>query len=782
MRRPSVAGLALALVVSLTGAPASASPAAPEPDLADPASGSSLPWAQQAQAAPEPESAEDLGETTVVTTDDVLPAPVPGSEVYPVPADGSYDITGGGYGHRIGMSQWGAHGAGLEGLSHEEIVDFYYPGTRLETWSAQDISVGITIDGDGVTRVAHRSGLRVSAAPGSRTYALPSGRSQWRVRATTSSATSCVLEGYDGSTWSSWWPSGMSRRCPVTFSSAQEGTVDLYLPGGSRRVYRGALTATHHGSSALATVNHLPEQHYLRSVVAAEMGPSFHPEALRAQSVAARTYARRSASTSYYDICDSTACQAYRGRGVRRGDGSLLSYEYSANNAAVDDTAGEVLTFAFPQGRRLATTMYSASTGGQTIAAGNGHDYLRAQKDPYDATPANPRHRWSASLPRTALQQRYGIHRVERVQVLTRDGVGAWGGRILTARVEGFTSGGAYTYAHATGTGLMLSRYWPTWSEGLSSDYFTFAGAAPTPTKPVRLSGTDRYGTAARVAEQWSPGVGVVYVVSGQDYPDALAASARAGVYDAPLLLTRHDRLPGATTRALERLRPDRLVVLGGTDAVSGGVLRDLRGYARTGRVDRVAGTDRYGTAAALAGYYPSRVDRVLLASGRDFPDALAGAAVANGQQAPLLLTRPEGLPSTTIRALRRLQPREIVVLGGDGAVTDTVVRQARQYASGGVVRWAGDDRYRTAARIAATFPRGTDPAFVALGTDFPDALVAAALAGRHDAPLVLTPGDRVAAGADQALSHLRPRSMYVLGGTGGITRPTMDRLARYLR
>ena len=142
MRRHSVAGLALALVVSLTGAPASASPAAPEPDLEDPASGSLLPWAQQAQAAPEPESAEDLGETTVVTTDDVLPAPVPGSEVYPVPADGSYDITGGGYGHRIGMSQWGAHGAGLEGLSHEEIVDFYYPGTRLETWSAQDISVG----------------------------------------------------------------------------------------------------------------------------------------------------------------------------------------------------------------------------------------------------------------------------------------------------------------------------------------------------------------------------------------------------------------------------------------------------------------------------------------------------------------------------------------------------------------------------------------------------------------------------------------------------------------
>ncbi|PZU43428.1 MAG: hypothetical protein DI571_08980, partial [Arsenicicoccus sp.] len=98
----------------------------------------------------------------------------------------------------------------------------------------------------------------------------------------------------------------MSRRCPVTFSSPSEGTVDVLLPGAGTRIYRGAVTATHHGSTALATVNHLPLEHYLRSVVAAEMGPSFHQQALRAQSVAARTYAQRSASTSYYDICDST--------------------------------------------------------------------------------------------------------------------------------------------------------------------------------------------------------------------------------------------------------------------------------------------------------------------------------------------------------------------------------------------------------------------------------------------------------------------------------------------
>ncbi|WP_192796547.1 cell wall-binding repeat-containing protein [Serinicoccus kebangsaanensis] len=783
MRRPSIVGLTLALVVSLTTSLSSAaSPSAPDADPVDPAPDSGRPYSQQAEAVTPPESPDELGETTVVTTDDVLPAPVPGAEVYPLPADGTYDITGGGFGHRIGMSQWGAHGAGLQGLSHEEIVDFYYPGTRLETWAATDIAVGITIDNDGVTRVAHRSGMRVGAAPGGTTWALPGGRSQWRVRATGSSATSCVLEGYNGSSWTSWWPSGMSRRCPVTFSSPSEGTVDLYLPNGSLRIYRGALTATHHGGAALATVNHLPEQHYLRSVVAAEMGPSFHPQALRAQSVAARTYARRSASTDYYDICDTTYCQAYRGRGERRGDGSISTYEFTANNEAVNATAGEVLTFAFPNGRRLATTMYSASTGGQTIAAGNGHDYLTAQPDPYDATPANPRHRWNASLPGSSLEQRYGIHEVARVQVLTRDGVGSWGGRILTARVEGFTSSGNYTYAHATGNGLMLARYWPTWSDGLSTDYFTFNNPGPTPTGPVRVSGENRYGTAAAVADHWSPGVSVTYIVSGQDYPDALAASARAGVYDAPLLLTKKGSIPPETAQALTRLRPARLVVIGGTEAVSNTVLRRLEPYARTGRVERVSGTNRYGTAAALAGYYPAGVDRVMLASGETFPDALAGAAVANGQEAPLLLTRPGELPQSTRDALTRLRPRQIVILGGDAAITETVRRQARQYASEGTVRWSGSDRYGTAARIAETFPRGTDPAFVALGADFPDALVAAALAGREGTPLVLTPKDWIASGTDRALTHLRPESMYVLGGDGVVTNPNVTRLGRYLR
>src|SRR5690606_20644759 len=139
-----------------------------------------------------------LSEPTIVTDLTQLPAAEPDAESYPMPSSGYYTVTGGGWGHRIGMSQYGAHGAGLQGLDDAEILDFYYPGTNLETWASDTIRIGITIDNDGVTRVDHRPGLAVSHGTSGTTYPLPE-REQWRVRATTSNASSCVLEGYDGS-------------------------------------------------------------------------------------------------------------------------------------------------------------------------------------------------------------------------------------------------------------------------------------------------------------------------------------------------------------------------------------------------------------------------------------------------------------------------------------------------------------------------------------------------------------------------------------------------------
>lgn len=695
--------------------------------------------------------------------------------MYARPADGSFDVTGGGFGHGIGMSQYGAHGAALKGLTHAQILAFYYPGTKLVQGGLTSIRVGLTRDNDGVLTVRARAGLALTSTA---TTTLPSGPTLWRVRATGTTAASCVVESYT-SAWTVWSPG--TTACPVAFSSP-EGTVDVILPSGTTSIYRGTVSAVHTGSTLLSVVNTLPMQAYLRSVVPSEMPPSWSAAALRAQSVAARTYAsRRPSGTSHYDTCDTTACQVYRGAGRRNADGTRTSFEYASTDTAVTETAGQVLTFLFPDGvTRLATTMYSSSNGGQSARASSAHPYLSDHADPYDAVGNNSRHAWTAQLPVAALESRFGIARVERLQVLARDGDGNWGGRVTKVLVEGTTSAGAYTSVSTTGNGIVAARPWPSFSNGLSSTYFTIVSEASAGV--TRLAGVDRYATAAEVSESWSPGVAVVYVATGQDYPDALAGVARAAFNGAPVLLTRADAVPDATAKAMTRLKPGRVVVLGGPSAVSDAVAESLRRMTTTLQMQRVAGRDRYGTAAELAAYYPVGGPVAYVASGAGFPDALSGSALAGRDRAPVLLTQPDALPAATAAALDRLSPSRIVVLGGGGAVSDAVLTALRTYAgAGGVTRLSGSDRYATSAAVAGQYSAAA-AVYVASGADFPDALAGAARAAGAKVPVVLTPPTQLLAPTRDQINRLAPSRAYVLGGSAAVNDSVAAAVGSLLR
>lgn len=296
-----------------------------------------------------------------------------------------------------------------------------------------------------------------------------------------------------------------------------------------------------------------------------------------------------------------------------------------------------------------------------------------------------------------------------------------------------------------------------------------------------RLAGENRYATAAKVAESWSPGIRVAYVVSGLDYPDALAAASQAGKDGAPVLLSDPASLPKETRQSLTRLRPKKIVVVGGSAAISQTVLNQLRPLAYGGEVVRVAGDDRYRTAAELAGRYAAGVDRVYLASGQDFPDALAGAALAGYQGAPLLLTDGRSVDQSTRAQLARLRPDEVVILGGNTKVTDRVARIASSAAdTDAVTRLAGRDRYGTARAVAENFPAGAS-AYVASGTSFPDALVGAARAARQGAPVILTARTGIPTDTARALTRGGPTSIYVLGGSSVISSKVATALAGYL-
>ena len=206
-------------------------------------------------------------------------------------------------------------------------------------------------------------------------------------------------------------------------------------------------------------------------------------------------------------------------------------------------------------------------------------------------------------------------------------------------------------------------------SDGVMSSLGGFTAGAVT-----RLYGPDRYGTAAAIsAATFAPNVPVVYIATGQNFPDALASVPAAGAGNGPILLVRSDSIPAAVATELTRLKPGRIVVLGGPTIVSAGVMGSLGGFT-AGAVTRLYGPDRYGTAAAIsAATFAPNVPVVYIATGQNYPDALAGGPAAGAGNGPTLLVRSNSIPAVVATELTRLKPHRIVVLGGPAAVSDGV-------------------------------------------------------------------------------------------------------------
>ncbi len=190
-----------------------------------------------------------------------------------------------------------------------------------------------------------------------------------------------------------------------------------------------------------------------------------------------------------------------------------------------------------------------------------------------------------------------------------------------------------------------------------------------------RLSGSDRYATSVRITQAaFQPGVHTVLVATGTGFADALAGGAVAADRGWPLLLVPPDELPATVVRELQRLDPERVVVLGGTKALPQTIQDEISAAVRA-RVDRVSGPDRYATAAKiveLLGSFPP--DEVVVATGTGFADALAAAAAIAGRGAALLLTDPGQPTFATIGAMYGMSPPLVTVVGGTSAVTTPAV------------------------------------------------------------------------------------------------------------
>ena len=296
----------------------------------------------------------------------------------------------------------------------------------------------------------------------------------------------------------------------------------------------------------------------------------------------------------------------------------------------------------------------------------------------------------------------------------------------------------------------------------------------------VRLAGTDRYATAAAIADSGWPGPlpanSTLLLATGSTFPDAVAGSAAAGHLDVPLLLTSTGALSASASAEIGRLKPASVTLLGGTSALSSAVAQQVAALGPT--VVRWQGSDRYSTAAAISqATYPSGATNVYLATGGAFPDALAGAALAAHAGGPLLLTDPGTLPASTKTEIARLHPSAIVILGGTAAVSAQVASAAVAAAGGAALsRISGADRYATADAVAKVLVQvggvtgAGNGVFIATGLDFPDALAGAALGGATDRPLLLVPQTYVTPETWQTIQDLQPPGVFVLGGTNAVS------------
>ena len=282
-----------------------------------------------------------------------------GATCPPAPPTGLVRFCGHGWGHGVGLGQWGAKGMALAGLNYRFIDQHFYSGT---SWASLDTA---------------NTPIHVAVLWGTATYrVIPSGPAQLI-------AGGRVTYVAPGQTLSLAASGGVQKLVPTSASTR----MTVYGPSGRYHAYRGSIVAQPSGG-LLYIINVLPVEDYLRGL--GEVPSSWPLEAIKAQIVAARCYAlTHMGSTGLYDVDDTTQFQVYRG----------IDSESASQNAAVEQTSGQVLMY----GGRVIEAFFSASDGGHTANVSDvfggslaTYPYLTGVLDPWDVVA--PRHTWYTGI------------------------------------------------------------------------------------------------------------------------------------------------------------------------------------------------------------------------------------------------------------------------------------------------------------------------------------------------------------------------------------------------
>ncbi|MFH5824198.1 SpoIID/LytB domain-containing protein [Georgenia sp. AZ-5] len=398
------------------------------------------------------------GAAVALTVTALVAAPssaVAAEERYAVPVDGAWEVEGRGWGHGKGLSQWGAQGAALQGLSADAILGFYYPGTTSGSVNNRTLGVQLTSlastntvtlwapAGQTAISVGVVGGAERTLAPGRLTITRDGTTYTLERRATVSGAVEDRLS-FEGAQLRVRTDAGVAAAKSTTSSGGTWYRGEIRLAPGS-------------AADTFDVVNDVPLESYLRGVVPREAPASWHPEALKAQAVAARSYVlSEGRTTKYFNTCDSTQCQVYGGRATVDAAGKVTSTkEDPRTDTAIEQTAGIVRMY----GGQVAFTQFSSTNGGYSRAGTQ--PYMVARPDPYTGTaPGDNRTVWTDTLKASDVARHCPSGGNLRALVIAaRDGNGALGGRITKIRLE-CTTGTVELTGNTTLAFGMYSHWW----------------------------------------------------------------------------------------------------------------------------------------------------------------------------------------------------------------------------------------------------------------------------------------------------------------------------------
>jgi stage II sporulation protein D len=373
-------------------------------------------------------------------------------------------FTGHGWGHGVGMSQYGAYGYAQHGSTFDQILSHYYPGTTLGPAPVSRIRV-LLADKRKTLKLSSEVPFTVRDGTGAK-HSLAAG--------TVSFGTGLRL-AVDGNA------SPQKLTAPLTFTAGKGGPLTL------KRPYRGQIQVDV-VDGKLRAIDIVALEQYLYGVVPSEMPSTWAPEALKAQAVAARSYALATRQVAApFDVYSDTRSQMYLG----------VSNESPAATAAVDLTKGKVLFYS----GTIATTYFSSTSGGKTESSldwtGAALPYLVSVPDPYDDI--SPYHTWGP-VPVTARSLVKALKLSGTILDATT--VPNAAGRV--AQLNLVTS---FDAVPVTGTKLRAAL-------GLRSTWFTvgvLSLAAPSPNTPVAYGSPVTFGGMIRglagvTLEQRTPG------------------------------------------------------------------------------------------------------------------------------------------------------------------------------------------------------------------------------------------------------------------------------------